>query len=324
MPTVIVSTIELPERARELLRGYDIVLYELPRLGKEEWPSVLSRAEVLMCWCSREFNLASSINSMPRLRVIQTFSAGVDHLPFPVIPSNIEIYSNAGAYSVPVAEHAWAMILTLAKGLHRPVLNAREYLGNEITSPRRIIESTLLVLGTGGIGLEIARIGKEGFKTHNIGINRSGRPAEYFDEVYPTNQLLDVLPRADIVAIALPLNKYTKGLVGGRELKALKHGAIVVNVGRGDVVKEEDLYEVLKERLDIRFGTDVWWVHDGHEEIPPRTPLTALPNFLGTPHVAGGAQREIAEYAITKAVENVTRYLRGEAPMNKVNRNDYA
>ncbi|BDR91836.1 2-hydroxyacid dehydrogenase [Vulcanisaeta souniana] len=323
MPTVIVSTIELPEKAKELLRDYDVVLYELPRLGKEELASALSRAEVLMCWCGREFDLTRSINSMPRLRVIQTFSAGVDHLPFPVIPSNIEVYSNAGAYSVPVAEHAWAMILTLAKGLHRPVLNAREYLGNEITSPRRIIESTLLVLGTGGIGLEIARIGKEGFRTHNIGINRSGRPTEYFDEVYPTNQLLDALPRADIVAIALPLNKYTKALVSEKELKALKHGAIVVNVGRGDVVKEEDLYKVLKERQDIRFGTDVWWMHDGHEEIPPMTPLTTLPNFLGTPHIAGGAQREIAEYAMIRAVENVIRYLRGETPMNKVSISDY-
>ncbi|WP_243671612.1 hypothetical protein [Vulcanisaeta sp. JCM 16161] len=177
------------------------------------------------------------------------------------------------------------------------MLNAREYLSNELTSPRKISESTLLVLGTGGIGREIARIGKEGFRTYNIGINRSGKPAEYFDEVHPTSRLLDALPRADIVAIALPLNKHTRGLIGERELRALKHGAIVVNVGRGDVVREEDLYRVLKERRDIRFGTDVWWVHDGREEIPPRTPLTALPNFLGTPHIAGGAQREIAENA---------------------------
>ncbi|WP_243671613.1 hypothetical protein [Vulcanisaeta sp. JCM 16161] len=51
--------------------------------------------------------------------MIQTFSAGVDHLPFTAIPDNVEIYSNAGAYSIPVAEHAWAMILTLAKGLHK-------------------------------------------------------------------------------------------------------------------------------------------------------------------------------------------------------------
>ncbi|MGC8607912.1 MAG: 2-hydroxyacid dehydrogenase [Vulcanisaeta sp.] len=323
MTTTIVSTVELPEKARELLRNYDIDLYELPRLSKDEWTDVLSRTEVLMCWCGREFDLADNINSMKRLKVIQTYSAGVDHLPFSVIPSNIEVYSNAGAYSVPVAEHAWAMILTLAKGLHKPVLNAKDYLGNEITSPRKIIESILLVLGTGGIGKEIARIGKEGFRTHNIGINRSGKSAEYFDEVYPTSKLLDALPRADIVAITLPLNKHTRGLIGKEELRALKRGAIVVNVGRGDVVKEEDLYEVLKERQDIRFGTDVWWVHNDHEEIPPRTPLITLPNFLGTPHIAGGAQMEIAEYAMIRAVENVIRYIKGEIPMNRVNRDDY-
>ncbi len=194
------------------------------------------------------------------MKMIQTFSAGVDHLPFAAIPNNIEIYSNAGgAYSVPVAEHAWAMILTLAKGLHKPTLNAREYLNSELTSPpHKITESTLLVLGTGGIGREIARIGKEGFRTYNIGINRSGKPAEYFDEVYPTDKLLDVLPRADIVAIALPLNKYTRGLIGERELRALKRGAIVVNVGRGDVVKEEELYRFLRRGrtlgLALTFG----------------------------------------------------------------------
>ncbi len=323
MAITILSTVELPERARKLLSHYDVSLYELPKLGRDEQLNALSNAEILLCWCGREFDLASNIKLMPRLRVIQTFSAGVDHLPFPAIPSNVEIYSNAGAYSVPVAEHAWAMILTLAKGLHRPVLDAKEYLGSELTSPRRVFESTLLILGTGGIGREIARIGKEGFRTHNIGINRSGRPAEYFDEVYPTSRLIEVLPRADIVAIALPLNKYTRGLIGERELRALKPGAIVVNVGRGDVVREEDLYKVLKERRDIRFGTDVWWVHEGHEEIPPRTPLTALPNFLGTPHIAGGAQRDIAEYAMVRAVENVIRYIRGETPMNRVDRNDY-
>ncbi len=323
MGGVVLSTVELPENAREVLRRLGAELYELPRLGEGGLLNILPRVEVLMCWCSDDFDLARWVNSMPNLRVIQTFSAGVDHLPFQAIPSNVRIYSNAGAYSEPVAEHAWALILALAKGLHRPTLAARDYLSNEFTSPRRIIGSTLLVLGTGGIGREIARIGKEGFRTYNIGVNRSGRQVEYFDEVYRTDELRMVIPRADIIAIALPLNKYTRNLIGAEELRLAKRGAIIVNVGRGDVVREEDLYEVLKERPDIRFGTDVWWVHDGREEIPPRTPLTTLPNFLGTPHIAGGAQRDVAERAIMRAVENVARYLRGESPLNEVDRSDY-
>lgn len=74
MAITIVSTVELPEKAREMLRNYDVNLYELPKLGKEEQSSALSSAEILMCWCGREFDLASNIKSMPRLRVIQTFS----------------------------------------------------------------------------------------------------------------------------------------------------------------------------------------------------------------------------------------------------------
>jgi Lactate dehydrogenase and related dehydrogenases len=320
---VVLSTVELPEGAREVLRHLGTELYELPRMGEGDLINVLPKVEVLMCWCGKDFDITRWVGSMPNLRVIQTFSAGVDHLPFQAIPGNIKIYSNAGAYSEPVAEHAWALILALAKGLHKPTLVAKEYLSNEITSPRSVIGSTLLVLGTGGIGREIARIGKEGFRTYNIGINRGGRPVDYFDEVHRTDELKSVIQRADIIAIALPLNRYTRGLIGADELRLVKRGAIVVNVGRGDVIREKELYEVLKERPDIRFGTDVWWVHDGREEIPPSVPLTALPNFLGTPHIAGGAQRDIAERAIMRAVENVARYLRGEGPLNEVDRNDY-
>lgn len=323
MARVILSTVELPNRARETLGGLDVEIYELPKLSAEELSNVLARAEVLLCWCSKEFDLARMITQMPSLRVIQTFSAGVDHLPFSVIPRHVRVYSNAGAYSVPVAEHAWALILALSRGLHRHTLDAKEYLSDVFTAPRSVIGATLLVLGTGGIGREIARVGKLGFGTHNIGVNRSGRPVEYFDEVYPTDRLREVLPRADIIALALPLTKYTRKLIGEGELRLVKANAIIVNVGRGDVVDEEALYKVLRERTDIRFGTDVWWVHDGHEEIPPRTPLTTLPNFLGTPHIAGGARRDVAENAIVMAVENVARYLRGETPINEVSINDY-
>ncbi|WP_069806937.1 2-hydroxyacid dehydrogenase [Vulcanisaeta thermophila] len=321
MKTVL-STVNLPERAREALRGL-ANLVEWPSLNESERLDVLRRTHVLLCWCTREFRLEEWVRYMESLELIQTFSAGVDHLPFNVIPSNVRIHSNAGAYSVPVAEHAWALIMALAKGLHRITLDAREYLNGEFTSPRRISGATLLVLGTGGIGGEVARIGKVAFNTYNIGINRSGHPAPYFDETYPMESLTQVIPRADIVVLALPLNKYTRGLVTERELRLLKRNAIMVNVGRGDVVREEDLYRVLRERRDVRFGTDVWWVHGDREEIPPRIPLTELPNFLGTPHVAGGAQRDVAEYAMVRAVENVVRYLRGEEPLNRVDRSDY-
>ncbi len=322
MGKVVLSTVKLPEDSLKALSNLAEV-YELPNLSERGLEEVVPRVNVLMCWCSREFDLAKWISRMANLEVIQTFSAGVDHLPYGVIPGKVRIFSNAGAYSEPVAEHAWAMILALAKGVYSRTMDRHTYLNDPAYSPRRITGANLLVLGTGGIGREVARIGKLAFRMHTIGVNRSGRPVEYFDEVYPSSRLREALPKGDVVVIALPLNKYTRRLIGRQELELLPRGAIVVNVGRGDVVDEEALYEFLSRRRDVRFGTDVFWDYGQGESFTTKTPLLSLPNFLGTPHVAGGAQREVAENAVRIAVNNVLRYLRGEAPLNEVDRSDY-
>lgn len=316
------STIKLPEEGKAQLLKYAEV-YELPDLSEAELPSLLSSVEVLLCWCGNEFDLPRWISNMPNLKVIQTFSAGVDHLPYRSIPSNVKIYSNAGAYSVPVAEHAWALILTLAKGVHSRLMDRGKYLRDPAYSPRQLTGKNLLVLGTGGIGVEVAKVGKLAFNMHTIGVNRSGKPAQYFDEVHPVSELRLILPRANVMVIAVPLTKYTRGLIGKEELNLLPDDAIVVNVARGDIVKEDDLYEVLTTRRGLRYGTDVFWDYGSGESLNPRTRLLELPNFLGTPHIAGGAQPDVARNAILTAISNVIRYLRGERPLNEVNREDY-
>jgi len=322
MAKVAASTIKLPGEGKELLAKYAEV-YELADVGEAELPNILSRVNVLLCWCGGEFNLTKWIRAMPNLEVIQTFSAGVDHLPYAQIPINVRIFSNAGAYSLPVAEHAWSLILTLAKGVHSRLMDRDRYLNDPAYSPRQLTGKSLLVLGTGGIGTEVARIGKAAFNMRTMGVNRSGRPAAYFDETYPVSRLRDVLPRANVMVIALPLTKRTRGLIGEAELNLLPEDAIVVNVARGDIVKEDDLYRVLTARRGLRYGTDVFWDYGSGESLNPRTGLLNLPNFLGTPHIAGGAQPEVARRAVLMAVENAVRYLRGERPLNEVDRGDY-
>ncbi|MFP3301825.1 MAG: hydroxyacid dehydrogenase, partial [Caldivirga sp.] len=126
MAKVAASTIKLPGEGKELLAKYAEV-YELADVGEAELPNILSRVNVLLCWCGGEFNLTKWIRAMPNLEVIQTFSAGVDHLPYAQIPINVRIFSNAGAYSLPVAEHAWSLILTLAKGVHSRLMDRDRY-----------------------------------------------------------------------------------------------------------------------------------------------------------------------------------------------------
>jgi len=322
MVKVVASTIRLPEEAKLMLSGYAKV-YELPNLSEPELVKLLGEVNALLCWCGNDFDLTRWVRHMPNLEVIQTFSAGVDHLPYSSIPGNVKIYSNAGAYSVPVAEHAWALILTLAKGTHSRLMDRGHYLNDPAYSPRQLTGRNLLVLGTGGIGGEVARIGKLAFSMHTIGINRSGRLAQYFDEVHPISELRGVLPRADVMVIALPLTKYTRGLLGETELNLLPESAIVVNVARGDIVKEEDLYNVLTRRRGLRFATDVFWDYGSGESLSPRTGLLNLPNFIGTPHIAGGAQPDVARNAIIMAVSNLVKYLKGEEALNEVNRSDY-
>ncbi|ABW01513.1 2-hydroxyacid dehydrogenase [Caldivirga maquilingensis] len=322
MVKVVASTIRLPEEAKVMLSSYAKV-YELPNLSEPELIKVLGEVNALLCWCGSDFDLTKWVRYMPNLEVIQTFSAGVDHLPYSSIPSNVKIYSNAGAYSVPVAEHAWALILTLAKGIHSGLMDRGNYLNDPAYSPRQLTGRNLLVLGTGGIGSEVARVGKLAFSMRTIGVNRSGRPAQYFDEVHPISELKGVLPRANVMVVALPLTKYTRGLLGEAELNLLPEDAIVVNVARGDIVKEDDLYRVLTRRRGLRFGTDVFWDYGSGESLNPRTGLLNLPNFIGTPHIAGGAQPDVARNAVIMAVTNLTRYLKGEHALNEVNRSDY-
>lgn len=322
MAKVVLSSIRLPEEGRSRLVNYAEV-YELPNVSEGELENVLARVNILMCWCGGDFDLVRWISHMRSLEAIQLFSAGVDHMPFSAIPSNVKIYSNAGAYSVPVAEHAWAMILTLAKGLHSRLMDRSSYLNNPWSRPINLSGKTLLVLGTGGIGSEVARMGKAAFNMHTIGVNRSGRPAQYFDETYPVSRLRELLPRANVFVIAVPLTKHTRGLVGEAELSALPTDAIVVNVARGDIVKEGDLYRVLSRRSDIRYGTDVFWNYGSGESLTPKTPLFSLPNFIGTPHIAGGAQPEVARNAVLRAVDNVIRLIKDGTAPNEVDRSDY-
>ncbi|WP_449462070.1 2-hydroxyacid dehydrogenase [Tardisphaera miroshnichenkoae] len=298
---MIFSTEKLPEAAREILKKWEVV---------EEDASRLSEAEVIMGWRITPEMIASA----PKLKAIQTFSAGVDHLPFSAIPKGVRIFSNAGAYSVPVAEHAWALLLHLAKGIN--VMDKQK----AVSYPRQLNGKTLLVLGAGGIGQEIARIGKcFGMKTQ--GISRHPRQSSAFDEVYGLESLDNLLPQADFIAVALPLNKDSRKILDVRRLSLIKKDCVMVNVGRGDVVDQEAIYDLLTRNPDFRYGTDVWW-HEPQGE-GAHLPFTQLENFAGTPHIAGGALKDTGDLAKLAASRNVAKFMETGKADNEVNVADY-
>ena len=297
---LIISTEKLPEECKRLLKNV-----------KDEFSEEdLERADIIMLWPSQIRTILPKAKS---LKVIQCFTAGVDGIPFEILPKDVVVFSNAGAYSVPVAEHAFALIMTLAKGIGKK---------ERIVVPYLLSDKTLLVLGGGGIGSEVARIGKTAFNMYVIGISRSFKKPEFFDEKYDLDKLKDVISRADYIVDALPLNKFTRGILNYDVLSRTKENCVIVNVGRGETIVEDDIYRILKERKGLRFGTDVFWRKDGTEDFNSK--LWELENFTGTPHTAGAYGNEAVKiHAITEACKNVYRYITTGKAENKIRIEEY-
>jgi phosphoglycerate dehydrogenase-like enzyme len=154
-------------------------------------------------------------------------------------------------------------------------------------------------------------------------VNTSGRTTEPVDFAGTLADLDQVLAEADVLVIALPLTRSTRGLIGARELGLMKQASILVNVGRAAIVDERALYEHLRDHPEFCAGLDAWW----HEPAPGTEfstgyPFFDLPNLIGSPHNSGVTDGALQVGAV-RAAENVLRFLHGQAVTGVVHREDY-
>ena len=180
---------------------------------------------------------------------------------------------------------------------------------------KTLFRSTVLVLGTGNIGSTFAQMCR-GLGSHTIGVKRfvTG-PIEGFDEVYSIDELDDLLPQADVVALVLPHTDATVNLMNRERLTLLKDDAILVNCGRGSVLDHDALAELMQSGKLWGAALDV----TQPEPLPSDSPLWNIPNLLLTPHVAGGMRLELTRRTcIEMAQENLKRYLKGDTLKNRV------
>jgi len=300
-PKVFVTDL-LPKEARRILSGFEV--YE-----KEADEGVLAECQALVCWPSRA--KSEVLKKMNRLRMVQTISAGVDGLDFGSLPPGVQVFSNAGAFSDTVAEHAWGLLLGIAKGIH---------LRNVRTTPRALRGKTLLVVGAGGIGTEVARLSKS-LKMRTIGASRSFKAHGPYDEAHTISALSKVVAAADAIVIALPLTKATRGIINYELLKKAKENVILVNVGRGETVDEVDLLRWLGERPESRYATDVFWKDGGKEVFT--TKAWDLPNFAGTLHNSATPVGEDLRGPKIAAALNVRRFFKTGEALNSVEVGEY-
>jgi phosphoglycerate dehydrogenase-like enzyme len=282
----------------------------------------LRQAQALIAWHLGRELPPGQLAQATRLRLVQSMNAGVDHVDFTAIPTDIVIADNAGAYARPMAEHVMAMTLSLAKRLpQRHAALARGEFDQQ--APSLTLDGAVCaILGFGGIGKRTATL-MRAFGARIYAVNTSGQASEPVEFAGTLANLDKVLAAADVLVISLPLTRATRNLIGERELAGMKSSAILVNVARAGIIVEGALYEHLRANPDFSAGIDVWW-HEPPlgEAFRVDFPFFDLPNVIGSPH---NSSIVVGSHALgaRHAAENVRRYLQDGSLAGMVRREDY-
>src|SRR5215468_4902920 len=284
---------------------------------------VLRRADALLAWHLGEELPAGALTESARLRFVQLLSAGADSVDYAAVPGRLMLASNVGAYAQPMAEYVMAVTLALARRLpQRHAEMARGEFG--MWKPVLTLDGAVCgILGFGGIGKATGRM-MRAFGARIHAVNTTGRSGgEPADFIGTLADLDEVLADSDVLVIALPLTRATRGLIGARELALMKPAAILVNVGRAAIVDERALYEHLRDNSDFCAGLDAWWQEPAPgSAFSTKYPFFDLPNMIGSPHNSGVTDGAL-QVGARMAAENVLRFLRGEPVTGVVRREEY-
>ncbi len=300
----------LPFPARPLLEkhfpGRTVVCWSQP----EEFAAGIGEVEYLIALGAPREHWARA----RRLRLIQSFGAGVDHLlPAPGLPERVVIANQRGMSAEPMAEFGLSLVLALLKQLPFFVA-AQAQRAWRRRLPERAAGKTLGILGLGAIGLALAERARAiGMRV--IGTQRTPKPNPAVARVDPQSATARVLAESDVAVILLPLTDETRGSVGRAELAAMRPSAYLVNLARGGIVDEAALGDALAAGRLAGAAFDVF----EREPLPKESPLWDAPNLWVTPHVAGGFP-ELLDVSIGLFAENVARIERGEDVRSRVER----
>lgn len=272
----------------------------------------LAGADVVVGAC-RPDNFAAA----PGLRWYQAMSVGVENcVAVPGLADSGVLLTNMQRTSAPpIAEHAIAMTMALARGL--PTYGRHQMAGQwqrgAFGEARELGGKTMLVVGLGGIGTEVARRA-DGLGMRVIATRNSGRMGpDFVARVGLPEDLLAFAAEADVVVNAAPLTTATTDLFDTEFFNAIKPGGYFINIARGRSVVQDDLVAALRSGQLGGAGLDV----TDPEPLPAGHPLWSMPNVIITPHIAGNSDRE-DERSWLLINENLRRYVAGEAMLNVV------
>ena len=260
------------------------------------------------------------LDAAPDFRWAQSGSAGVDrYITISELMSRDEIVltNMKGMYGPVIAEHVFAMMLSHTRSLPQYLDAGRrgEWDRGPAGTMTALQGGTMLVVGLGGIGSEIA-MRANAFNMRVLATARTQRPAPpYVDELGTAPDLDRLLPEADVVVLAVPLTDETRGMINRETIARMKDGAWLVNIARGAVVETDALVEALDKG---KIGAAFLDVTDP-EPLPEGHTLWNRDNVLITPHVAARAELSL-ERRLALTLENMRRFGAGEPLLNVVDK----
>ncbi len=239
------------------------------------------------------------------LKWIQCLATGVDHvLRYPSLRPGVLLTSGRGIHGAPMRETVVYLMMGVSRGVARLVADQKAHVWD-----RRLYSlfngKTAVIVGVGVVGIAIGRL-LQAFGMHVVGVTRTPRALEGFDETMSTERLQEAVRRADFLINVLPANADNALLFNAAVFAAMKPSAYYISAGRGQTVDEAALIAALREGRIAGAGLDVFQT----EPLPTDSPFWDLPNVFITPHL-GGYTSEYEDLIMPLIVDNMRAFLAG-------------
>lgn len=266
------ATHEEKEELQHIAKEYDVVT---------ECDS-LDDVEIMYGWTKELGDKLLTLNDS-QLAWIQAESAGVNHLPLTTLKEkNILLSSASGIHGNQMSETILGMIFAHTRRIKTSILNQEKSKWDRHLDTTDLVDKKVMIVGTGHIGQRLAEI-LRAFQVDTFGVNRSGKPVEYFNHVVKQTDMTSLLADMDIVVNLLPATRATYHLFSDELFEAMKDGVIYINAGRGSTVDTDSLIRHCESGKIGFAGLDVF----EEEPLPETHPLWKVENVLITSHISG-------------------------------------
>jgi phosphoglycerate dehydrogenase-like enzyme len=270
----------------------------------------------------------------PGLKWMQLYSAGADHMPQGAIALGVIVTTASGIHAGVISEYVFGLMLSWT---HRVHISLRAQQKHEWVRTSYFMQTadelrgkTIAIIGYGSIGRETARMAQalgmtvlalkrapevradDGWTLEGCGDPEGRIPKR----IYGPEERDAILAESDFVVVTLPLSPHTRGFIGVKQFAAMKPGAYVVNIGRGEVIDEHAMIEALEQKRIAGVGLDVF----EREPLPKESPLWDFEEAILTPHMAGG-HRGYTDKACELFAENLRRFHSGRPLLNQFDPN---